>query len=30
MGKNRRCYKCGGLGHIKRDHKEKERQTKPR
>ena len=30
MRKNRRCYKCGGLSHIKRDHKETERQKKPR
>ena len=30
MGKNRRCYKCGGLGHRKRDNREIERQTKPR
>ena len=30
MGKNRRCYKYGGLGHMKRDYRETEKQTKPR
>ena len=30
MGKNRRCYKCGDLDHWKRNHKEIERQMKPR
>jgi len=30
IGKNGRCYKYGGLGYMKRDHEETERQIKPR
>jgi len=30
MEKNRGCYKCEGLDHMKKDHGETKRQTKLR